>query len=402
MLKAWLVLKYEYLRHVKQKRFIVALLSVPLFILVIMGISFLSVIFTIDNTPIGYVDNSQFLANPNMLDGKDKGVFDKPLKIIAYDSEQAAQTALDEEKIQAFFVLPADYLDTGKSKLVSKKIPDSNVTSDFRLFLRTNLLRNYDQKIAERVLEGPDVEIKAIEGGRERSSTNILGIALPIVAGILFMLAVNISGGYLLQAMVEEKENRTMEIIVTSISPTQLMVGKVIGNLSVGLTQIITWILFGALAVHFALQSFPSLEAGHIDTYFLVIMILTFLPAFVMVAAMMAAIGASSSEIKEAQQIASLFTIPIVIPFWFIGSIMANPNSPFSVFLSIFPFTAPVILPLRVALSSVPFWQITATILILVLIAIFSLWLAGRAFRLGLLRYGKRLSLMEIFQKAQV
>lgn len=399
MHKMWLVLKYEYLRHVKKKRFILAVLSVPLFILVIMGISFLSVLFSIDNTPIGYVDQSQFLANPVMLTQGGSDPFEKNLEIIPFDTEQAAQSALDQGQIQAFFILPPDYLDTGDSKLVSKEIPGSEVYNDFRLFLRKNLLKGYEPQIADRVLEGADVELVAMEGERERSSANVLSIILPVVAGILFMLAVNISGGYLLQSLVEEKENRTMEIIVTSISPTQLMAGKIIGNLSVGLTQIIIWLFFAAIGIVFVLRTFPSLQSAQIDSFFLIIMILTFLPAFVMVAAMMAAIGASSSETKEAQQIAGLFTIPIALPFWFITAIMSNPNSPFSVFLSIFPFSAPVILPMRVALSAVPTWQIVTTILILIVAAIFSLWLAGRAFRLGLLRYGKRLSLKEILQK---
>ncbi len=399
MHKMWLVLKYEYLRHVKKKRFILAVMSVPLFILVIMGISFLSVLLSIDNTPIGYVDHSQFLANPDMLAQGGSDPFEKNLEIIPFDSEQAAQAALDQDQIQAFFILPTDYLDTGDSKLVSKEISGSEVYNDFRLFLRKNLLKSYDPLIAERVLEGADVELVAIEGERERSSANVLSIILPVVAGILFMLAVNISGGYLLQALVEEKENRTMEILVTSISPTQLMAGKIIGNLSVGLSQIIIWLFFAAIGLTFILRTFPSLQSAQIDTFFLIVMLLTFLPAFVMVAAMMAAIGASSSETKEAQQIAGLFTIPIALPFWFIATIMSNPNSPFSVFLSIFPFSAPVILPMRVALSAVPTWQIVTTILILILAAIFSLWLAGRAFRLGLLRYGKRLTLKEILQK---
>lgn len=400
MRNIWLVFKYEYLRHVKKKRFIVAVMSVPLFITFIIGISFLSVWLTFDRTPLGYVDHSGLLNNAVSLTAKSNSIFDKPNELIAYETEQDAQTALDEGKIQAFYVLSTDYLSSGHGKIVSKKILDSDITSEFYTFLRTNILKGTDQKISNRIIEGAQVEIQASQGKREMSSQNILGIILPIVAGIFFLLAVNISGGYLLQAMVEEKENRTVEILVTSISPTELMSGKILGNLSVGLTQIIIWLLFGDLAVNYIMRAFPSLEAAQIDTYFLLIMIFTFLPAFVMVAAMMAAIGASSSETKEAQQIASLFTIPIALPFWFISLIMSNPNSPFSVFLSIFPFTAPVILPMRIALSSVPLWQVVATIVLLIIFAVISLILAGKAFRLGMLRYGKRLSLRELIQKA--
>ena len=193
-----------------------------------------------------------------------------------------------------------------------------------------------------------------------------------------------------------------MEIVVTSVSPTQLMTGKVIGNLSVGLTQLIIWILFGVIGVGFVMNAFPNLRSAQIDANFLFIVVMTFIPAFVMVSAMMAALGATTTDLKEAQQVSGLFTLPIAIPFWFIGLLMENPNSPFSIFLSIFPFTAPISLPLRVVFSNVPFWQSSLTIALLVVLAIFSLWLAGRAFRLGMLRYGKKLSLKELFRKSSI
>jgi ABC-2 type transport system permease protein len=245
-------------------------------------------------------------------------------------------------------------------------------------------------------MEGASFEIITTTAEESTNEDNILLFILPILSGFLFILAVNISAGYLLQAVVEEKENRTMEIMVTSLSPTQLMTAKVIGNLSVGLTQLVVWIIFGIIGILALFRFFPDLQSTNIDFSFLLLTTLVFIPAFVMIAAMMAALGATTTNTSEAQQIAGIFTLPMVIPYWFMGVLMEKPNSPLSIFLSLFPFTAPVVMPLRAAFSNIPFWQIVLTIALLFLFAIIALWIAGKAFRLGMLRYGKKLSLKEI------
>lgn len=396
MNKVWLVIKYEYLKHVKKKRFILAILSLPLFILLMVGVGFLSVIVQFDNTPIGYIDNSNLLRNPIEYEFEAPLWFMKPMEVFAFDDLDLAIQELENESVQAIYVLGNDFLETKTITVYANEIPDSSVNNDFNDFLNKNLLKDTDEKIANRILEGTTFEVRSTEDNRNTSEGNILGIILPFLSGFLFIMAVNISGGYLLQAVVEEKENRTMEILITSISPNQLMAAKVIGNLSVGLTQLVVWIIFGLIGFLAILRIFPNLETGQIDMSFLLLTVVVFIPAFIMVAAMMAALGATTTETREAQQVAGLFTIPMVLPFWFLQVLMESPNSFISIFLSIFPFTAPISLPVRVAFANVPTWQIILTVLLLVLFAIASLWLAGRAFRLGMLRYGKKLSLKEI------
>jgi len=362
----------------------------------------LTAFISIDNTPVGYVDYSGILDQSKQIAEQKTSIFDKPLELLPYSDETVAEVALKNGEIQAYYVLNEKYLETGEGKLIAIEAPGEEVSNQFFKFLKRNLLSSIDPLIAERVIKGADIEIQASTDERTLSNENFLVVVLPFLAGFLFLIAVNISGGYLLQAVVEEKENRTMEIVVTSISPTQLMTGKVIGNLSVGLTQLIIWIIFGVIGVGFVMNAFPNLSSTQIDANFLLIVVMTFIPAFVMISAMMAALGATTTDLKEAQQVSGLFTLPIAIPFWFMGLLMENPNSPFSIFLSIFPFTAPISLPLRVAFSNVPFWQSSLTIALLVALAIFSLWLAGRAFRLGMLRYGKKLSLKELFRKSSI
>jgi ABC-2 type transport system permease protein len=132
-----------------------------------------------------------------------------------------------------------------------------------------------------------------------------------------------------------------------------------------------------------------------------VIMALLFLPAFVMVAAMMSTIGAIMTEMREAQQISGIFSLLFTIPFYAMSTIMTNPNSTLAIILSYFPPSAPITVLLRMGLTTVPTWQIALNILILVIFAVLSVWLAGRAFRLGMLQYGKRLSLKDLFSKQE-
>jgi ABC-2 type transport system permease protein len=213
-------------------------------------------------------------------------------------------------------------------------------------------------------------------------------------------LVINTSGSYLVGALVEEKENRMMEIVVTSVSTDQLMAGKVVGNLAVGLTELVIWVIFGVVALALLNSNLLFGSTLNLDTGYLLLSFLTLLPAFIMVAGLMATAGVTASDTREAQQIAGMFTLPVVIPFWLIMPLIESPNSPLAVGLSLFPLTAPISLPMRAAFTNVPFWQTATSLGLLTVGAVVAIWLAARTFRMGMLRYGKRLSLREVFQKA--
>jgi len=215
----------------------------------------------------------------------------------------------------------------------------------------------------------------------------------------MFMVVVMTSGGYLLQAVVEEKENRTMEIVITSVNPGQLMTGKIIGNIAVGLTQLVIWLIFGWIGLSVGGHFWPILQDFSLPANYIGILLLIMLPSFIMIAAIMAAIGSTMTEMREAQQVSGLFSLPIMIPYYISSTIMMNPNGTVAVVLSYFPLTAPITLLMRMAFTVVPPWQIAVNIAILVIFAVFAIWFAGRAFRMGMLRYGKKLSIKEILGK---
>lgn len=396
MKKTWLILRNEYLRHARKKSFLFGILSMPLFIAFIALIGFVSVWLEYNKTPIGYVDSNNVIVDPVQVPVKEKKLL-KQATAIPYETEESARSALQNGEIQAYFVLSENYMASGEVAMVSSSDTGSNAESDFGDFLAFNLVKDKPPQVAKRLSEGNDLIIRSQDGTREMAINDWMSIIMPILAGVLFVIAVNTSGNYLLQAVVEEKENRTMEIIVTSVSPGQLMAGKVIGNLLIGLTQLATWILFAVLAIKIFPSIIPIDQMPRIDTSNLALIIATFLPAFVMVAATIGAVGATASEAREAQQITGWFTIPILIPLWFSNTIMMNPNGPISVAMSLIPITAPIALPMRAVFTTIPVWQIVLAISLLYIFAIFALWLSGRIFRLGMLRYGKRVRFREAF-----
>ena len=387
MKKFWLVFAQEYRRHVLRKRFIFALLSMPIFVGLIALVGFLSVRLQYNGAPVGFVDSYNILSNPQPVPTSGSSLL-PAANFVKYPDESTAHNDLEANKIQAYFTLSKNYLSSGEVILVKSKTAGSNIEDDFGSFLSYNLLAGKPEAIVHRLTAGSNLIIRSADGTRELAANNWMAIAMPFIAGILFIIAVNISGGYLLQAVVEEKENRTMEIVITSVSPSQLMAGKVFADLLVGLTELVVWILFALLALRFVPQWVAVGQSTQIDLGSILLMAGTFIPAFVMVAAAMGAVGATATEAREAQQIAGLFTLPIVIPFWFVTPIMFDPNGPIALGLSMFPLTAPIALPLRAVFTTVPAWQIAVTISILILLAAFTVWLAGRVFRIGMLRYG--------------
>lgn len=401
MTKFWLVFRYEYLRQVLRKRFLFALLSIPFFVVLTIGIGFLAVVLQSDRRPAGYVDLSGVLYNARPVPSKgDAWLPDTTFQV--FSSAESANRALESGTIQGYFVLQADYMKSGAVQYFTKESPKDGTRRDFSAFLRYNLAAGLEPQISERMVQGPNLVVRSMEGSRSTGENDFLKILLPFIIGLVFVLVINISGSYLVQALSEEKENRTMEIMVTSVSPGQLMAGKVVGNLSVGLTQLVIWIAVGFLGLAFAGQNLDFAQGLSIDPQYIAISVLTLLPAFVLVAALMATAGATTTDSREAQQLAGYFTLPVVVPYWFLQVLMESPNSPASVGMSLFPLTAPVALPMRAAFTDVPVWQLTLSIGLIFVCAAGALWLAGRTFRLGMLRYGQRLSWKEIFGRGGV
>ncbi|MGE5223209.1 MAG: ABC transporter permease [Omnitrophica WOR_2 bacterium] len=397
MSKFWKVVRHEYTRHVLRKRFLFGMFSVPVMVVVMVGVVLLIALSQESGEPAGYVDHSGLLSQAVPL--PPPGALQRVVKFIPFSDEANARQALDSGKIQAYFVLEADYLKTGDARLVSLKEPSQGTRDQFRAFVRASLLARQPEDIALRLSQGDNLVVRAADGSRQLAQGDWFNLLLPIFAGLAFMMAIFTTSGYLMQAVVEEKENRTMEVLVTSVSPLQLMAGKIIGLIGVGLTQFLGWIGFGVLGILVGRNYFSWMQSASISLSVLLWSFVILIPSFVMVASLMVAVGSTVTEAREGQQISGLFTLPIVIPYWFVALIMKNPNGLVSQVLSFFPLTAPVTLTLRMAFAAIPTWQLGLNLLDLALVAALAVWLAGRAFRLGMLQYGQRLTLRQIVRR---
>jgi len=395
MKKIFLVAWHEYQRHVFTKRFLMGLLSVPLLVLVMVGLIFLIMSIQMDNTPIGYVDRSGLLSDPLPPPAPEKP--EKPTPMLPFSSEEEARAALDAGEIQAYYLLPEDYLTTGKLTMVYESDVKASPRFQFYNFLSVNLLRQVDAQVAERLLGGSEIVIVTPDGSRSASDEEIFNIILPMVAGLAFMVIMFSTGGYLMQAVVEEKENRTMEVVLTSVSSNQFMAGKIIGDVSIGMTQIFLWGAFIAVVILVGRTYLAFLRQVTISPQTILLTVAIMFPAFIMVAALMAMAGATVVDAREGQQITGLLGLPVWIPYILMFVLIENPNSPISILLSLLPMTGPLSMFIRDGFTILPAWQILLSSLVQVLGAVGAIWLAGRAFRLGMLRYGKRLRLREIF-----
>ncbi|MFN2221513.1 MAG: ABC transporter permease [Candidatus Promineifilaceae bacterium] len=324
------------------------------------------------------------------------------IRILPYESETQAAEALKNGEIQAYYVLSADYLTTSKVELYYLEEPSHNATSQWHSFLQANLLAGYPSDIVGRLIEGTRMTIRSPGGNIEMPAGGpTLGSMLPLFASAAFVALLLFSAGYLMSGVIEEKENRTIEVIVTSVSTTDLVVGKVLGIVAISLTQLVTWVLIAVLTITIGgdtlgLTWFQDLS---VDWIAILKVIVIALPSYVLAAGLMFTIGSTLTEAQEGQAVGSLFFILHILPLYMIVMIIENPLGIQSTLLGILPFTALLSTGFRSIFTDIPYWQIALSATVQTLCAFGALWLASRAFRLGMLRYGQRIQIRELFRR---
>jgi ABC-2 type transport system permease protein len=392
MRKAWLVAKREYLYNVKRRSFLFAAFGVPLMVVVIMAIVTTLVVDAESNIEqvgmVGYVDLAGVLDDP----------VDVPEDFRAYATEEEAQVALEGGEIGAYFVIAPDYMDTGNVQLVSEGDMPEALTDTFDEFLIRNLGDELDPALLERLSESVNLSIQTLDNGRViRDNAIVALIIMPIVFTIVFIIASQTTSGYLMSGVVEEKSNRIMEILVTSITPLQLLFGKIIGLGALGLTQLVIWI-GGAVIIMALGQNLSFLAGVTVPPDLIVIGLIYFLLDYFLFGSIMAGIGAVVGSEQESRQIAGVFGFVTAIPFFFVVAFITDPNGTAATFLTLFPLTSPIAVIIRLGFGSIPTWQLILSITLLALTTVFAVWASARIFRWSLLLYGKRPSLREVLR----
>ena len=402
MNKTVLILKHEFWQTIKRKGFVIMTLAFPMIALLAIGIY--QIVQGIDTPPaldeevtIGYVDEV----------GVFEGYTEQPGEItfVAYQTQEEATSALLAEDVSEYFVIPPDYVSRGvvaRYTLERELEPPDETRWAIKSFLLSNLLQGQTSpEIAERVKAPLGLHsIRLDETGEVATDQGGFGaFIVPLLFGVLLIMAIFSSSGYLLQGLGEEKENRIMEILLSSVSPRQLLTGKVLGLGAAGLVQIVIWLLSAVFLVRLASTTIGGfLSTLQIPANLLILGIVYFILGYLLFAVLMAGIGAISATARESQQMSMLIIMPVWIPLWVLFLFIENPDHVVNTILTMIPITAPVTVFIRLGTSGIPTWELVLSIGLLVVSIVGSLVLAAKVFRTFLLMYGKRPGLGEIIR----
>lgn len=395
MSKVWRIARHHFIQESSKKSFLLVLFSLPLFIILALGLGFLFAKIVDPSKNVGYVDQAQIIGQ------SEEELEEDGITLLGFGTIDEAQAALESGQIDAYFVLPADYSETRQSELIYLSESPEGAQRRFSRFVTKNLLTNQDPAEVERILEGAEITVSAIDSNREFASGGPEpGQLLPLIAAGIFAFSVLTISGYMLDVVVVEKENRTIEIIISSVSTGQMISGKIIGAIAIASLQIFVWVFFLVIAIWVGGHVLDISWLLSIDPVWRDTLLVTFvaIPSYILITALMTAVGSTLVDSQEAQQVGPFAFLILMLPIYLLLPIAANPNGPIALFLTFFPPTSVVTLAMRSLIIEIPTWQFFVAAMLSAAGATAAIWMAGRVFRLSMLRYGQRLKLRDLLR----
>lgn len=436
MNKLWLIVQREYLSRVTRKSFILATLLTPLgfaaFIVIV------SVIFgyeSDDSKEVAVIDPSGILQKA-LRDEKNlffrfvEGDLTEIKKQVADHTYDAALElppigdVLNSSYTMYYYAEDAPTLDV--EDLIEDRVQEA--VREYKI-KALNLERAQLDALNTRV----ELDPEPLKEDEEDSSsmTSAIGAGIGMLMGFIMYIVVFVYGAMVMRSVMEEKTTRIVEVMISSVRPFQLMMGKIIGVGAVGLTQVAVWaVLIPGLTflaqVLFQIDTdaFANAEASNINPddaemmlslalheiwniswwTILPLFVLFFLGGYFLYSSLFAAVGASmGDDMGEGQSLTLPIAIPVILALYIMMAAVQAPNSSLSVWSSIFPLFSPIVMPARLAFNP-PVWQVLLSLVLLLGTAVFFVWLSGRIYRVGILMYGKKVTLRELgkwmFRKA--
>ncbi|MEX0761284.1 MAG: ABC transporter permease [Dehalococcoidia bacterium] len=395
--KLTIVARNEFWATVKRRSFIITTALFPAIgLLALAGFAIFQAIDTADDEPeattVGYVDNSSLFTD----------VWQRSL--ITYEpvpDREAGVQALLAEDLDGLFVIPADYLATGIVERIQERqagIPGFG-GADLMLeqFLRENLVAGQvPPDLQERLLSPAVVNTVEVDPeGQPVDEPFDVGRIFFVLLSFLVLMSVFMSAGFFQEGLSEEKETRVMEILLSSTTPKDLMLGKLFGLAVVGLAQVAFWMVF-ATALIAGVQASgildlpPELELVMPPLALLPVGLLYFVLGYLFFGALQGSLGAVTSSHREAQQMTVAIIMPGIVPFWFLAPVLGDPEGTLSRVLTFIPFTAPVTALLRMGIDGIGALDLAISLGILTVSTLLAVLLALRFFQAYLLMYGQR------------
>jgi ABC-2 type transport system permease protein len=432
MSKISIIIKREFNERVRKKSFLVTTILTPLLFVAMMGgVAAMMTIRSSETKVIEVIDNSGIIA-PHLESNE-------AIKYVPTD-RTLDEIKADKGDAWGVLVIDSDILTNPAVQLVtfssSTFDTESAVTGAISNIIETEKLKAYDIANLPQILDEvrTSVTIKAFkvdESGQETESSSVLAMALAYILGFLMYIFVLLYGAQVMSGVIEEKNSKVLEVVVSSVKPFQLMMGKILGIALVAVTQLAIWVaviaVMGTALIHFvvpadmvaAAQGMQGMSQGMdpamaqainnpemvsalgslIDVGYLGKMFVTFLFYFVvgylLYAAMFAAVGSAVDNVQDSQQFQMPITLPLMVGLIGMLNAMQDPTGPLAVWLSIIPFTSPLVMVARIPYG-VPGWELALSIGLLLVTFVLFVWLAGKIYRVGIFMYGKKPSFKEL------
>ncbi len=410
MSKTLLVMRNEIISITTRKSFLFALLGIPLIAgLIFLGVSLLKGNKSgLPSTPSGsgggpdrselqvegYVDQSGLISAlpPDVPDGI----------LVAYPDEASARRALSSGEINAYYVIPPDYVQSGDLIYVNPNVTPLSSGSQtwvMRATIFANLLGNDPERIS-RAGHPMDVRVKALATPKaQRDRDNPLTFYVPYATTLIFYIVIVMASSLLRNSTGNERKNRLMEILLTSVSPRELLTGKIIGLGIVGLLQTLVWMGTGYALLRLSGNTFNLPSGLELPFSILVWSVVFFLLGYAIYASLLAGLGALTGPNSAGSSTADFVIIwPTLIPLFLIVVLIESPNGALSVALSLFPLTAPIAMITRLAIGGVPFWQPLLAAGLMLIAAILVVRAVARLFQAQNMLSGQPFTLKRFFK----
>lgn len=423
-----LIIKREFISRVRNRTFVVMTFLSPLIVVGMVGlIGWLTTLNSDEIKEVVVVDETKLFI-PDFENTKEVTYLDYS----NFDLDVAKDSVISK-KLYGLLYIPKKTSNDDLAKSIqfyAEESPNFSVLNKIERIISNKLTeQNYKNEglnlaVIERSKAKINIQIENFSGEKTSKMSNYVKMAFGGLAGYLLMMFIIIYGNMVMRSVIEEKTNRIIEIIISSVKPMQLMLGKILGTSFAGILQFLIWVLLGGILLIVATSLFgidpqptgvdPSvaLEASSQEEIQLLIqdilklplvtLVLSFFVYFVggyfLYSSIYAAIGAAVDSETDSQQ----FMLPIILPLMlgiYVGffAVIENPHGTVSTVFSMIPLTSPIVMLMRIPFG-VPWWQILVSILLLIGSIIFMVWFAGKIYRIGILMYGKKPSYKELFK----
>ena len=421
MKKIWIIIKREYLTRVRKKTFIISTLLFPLlYILLIFGMGYIAK-ESVQNLKVAIIDSSGYFTAEKLAF---QNTIDKSSTLLLV-KEEAAKVIADHqaEGYDGYIIVPAMNWQSGTDSLffkANKSYGSSSTTLvEAKLNRIWNEIKNDSLQIdmdKQKILAGSHLGLSSKNIKDERANVKIAE-GIGYVSGLLIYFILLIYGSQVMMGVMEEKTNRIAEVLVSSVKPFQMMLGKILGIGLVALTQFFLWIAFVLIVYNIGkatggTDGITGQVVGNMQNLFSSVDVplipfcfgFYFLAGFFFYSSLYGAIGSAVNEdMREAQSLSFPITMLVILSIAMMSAAIANPTSPLAVWASIIPFSSPIVMMARIPFgvpNTVPWWQLGLSMALLVLGFIFTVWFAGKIYRTGILMYGKKPTWKEMLRWA--